>query len=198
MSDSLNRARRMVATPCGEAGFTFLELMFALAIGLGVIAAAGAAYLFVSKNGRALEAQIEFSNKARVLQSRFIDIVENGQSIRVEGETELEIFAGDDDELNNPSWIGYVAGTTPAESRIVYRPLGKDSAVGEQVLCTHVGPAYSVDGEEPPMFEIISGHSVLMNVHVGDSEGGTDTTGPGRQGMVVSVVGTCRDLRRNL
>lgn len=198
MSDFIIGKQLKETASRGKAGFTFIELMVAMAIGLGVIAASGAAYLFVSKNGKALESQIEFSNKARVLQSRFIDIVEQGQYLRVEDDTGLEIFASGADDGDEPSWIGYIEGDTLADSKIVYRPNGGDSAVGEQVLCTHVGPADEVDGEVPPMFEIITGHSVLLNVHIGDREGEYDATGPGRQGMMVSIVGTCRDLGREL
>ena len=50
------------------------------------------------------------------------------------------------------------------------------------------------------MFEIISGHTVLMNIHIGDSDStdAVDETGPGRQGMVVSIIGTSRNLGRKL
>ncbi len=190
----------------GKKGFTLPEFMIAMSIGLGVLAAAGSAYLFITKNGKALEAQIDFSNKARILQSRFTELVELSHHLRID-DTEaagvgpgIEIFAHDDLDSAYPSWIGYVNGGNLETSRIVYRPHGRSSAIDEQTLCTHVGPAYLVDGEEPPMFEIISGHSVLMNIHIGDSDAAdaVDETGPGRQGMVVSIIGTSRNLARKL
>ena len=190
----------------GRNGFTLPEFMIAMSIGLGILAAAGSAYLFVTKNGKALESQIEFSNKARVLQSRFTELVELSHHLRVDDVESgslgpgIEIFDADDLDSSNPHWIGFVNGGTLATSLIVYRPNGRSSTVGEQVLCTHVGPAYLVDGEEPPMFEIISGHTVLMNIHIGDSDAtdAVDETGPGRQGMVVSIIGTSRNLGRKL
>ena len=187
-------------------GFTLPEFMIAMSIGLGVLAAAGSAYLFVTRNGKALESQIEFSNKARILQSRFTELVELSHHLRIDDVASagvgpgVEIFAQDDLDSASPGWIGFVNGGTLATSCIVYRPNGRGSSTGEQTLCTHVGPAYSVEGEEPPMFEIISGHSVLMNIHIGDSDatGAVDETGPGRQGMVVSIIGTSRNLARKL
>lgn len=189
-------------------GFTLPEFMIAMAIGLGVLAAAGSSYLFISKNGKALSSQIDFSDKARVLQSRFVEIVEKSHHLRIDDVQSgglgpgIEIFYQDDEdpEYEHARWIGYVNGGTGPTSLIVYRPEGRDSLEGQQVLCTHVGPAYRVNGEEPPMFEIISGHSVLMNIHIGDSDaaGAVDDTGPGRQGMVVSIVGTSRNMWRKL
>ena len=190
----------------GAKGFTLPEFMIAMSIGLGVLAGVGSAYLFITRNGKALESQIDFSNQARILQARFTEIVEQSHHLRVD-DTQvsgvgpgIEIFDSDDLDSANPHWIGYVNGGTSATSCIVYRPDGRESSEGEQVLCTHVGPAYLVDGEEPPMFEIISGHCVLMNIHIGDSDaaGAVDETGPGRQGMVVSIIGTSRNLARKL
>ena len=178
-------------------GFTLPEFMIAMAIGLGVLAAAGAANLFLSNNGRALTSQISFSDKARVLQARFVELVERSSSISTDGtQNGITFPVNGEDE-----WIGYVGNTDPALSAIVYRPHGMDDDAGQQILCSHVGPAYSVDGETPDMFTILSGKnrsSVLLNVHVGDAETGTDTTGPGRQGVVVSIVASSRDLRREL
>lgn len=190
----------------GCKGFTLPEFMIAMSIGLGVLAAAGSAYLFISKNGKALEAQIDFSNQARILQARFTEIVEQSHHLRVDDSQSggvgpgIEIFDSGDLDSANPHWIGFVNGGTSVTACIVYRPNGRSSSEGEQILCTHVGPAYLVDGEEPPMFEIISGHSVLMNIHIGDSDAAdaVDETGPGRQGMVVSIIGTSRDLARKL
>lgn len=181
-------------------GFTLPEFMIAMSIGLGILAATASSYLFITKNGRALEAQIDFGNRARVLQSRFSEIIEQSYRIQADGtETGIEFFYnGDDDDSNSPRWIGYVEGAGVADSAIVYRPNGSESSDGEQVLCRYVGPAYSVDGETPAMFDFVSGMTVLLNVHIGDAEDGEDTTGPGRQGVVVSIVGTSRDQRRSL
>ena len=178
-------------------GFTLPEFMIAMAIGLGVLAAAGSAYLFISKNGKALSSQIVFSDKARVLQSRFIELVESSSSLTTDGTPNgIELLVDGETE-----WIGYVANDDPAQSAIVYRPNGRESTDGQQILCTNVGPAYKVDGETPDMFTPLSStqrSAILLNVHIGDPEGGTDTTGPGRQGVVVSIVASSRDLRRKL
>ncbi len=189
--------RRNPAEAGRNSGFTLPEFMIAMSIGLGVLAAAGSAYLFLFNNGRALTSQISFSDKARVLQARFVELVERSSSISSDGSPNGIIFPvnGEDE------WIGYVANSDPALSAIVYRPNGMDNADGQQILCSHVGPAYSVEGETPDMFTILSGKnrsSVLLNVHVGDAETGVDTTGPGRQGVVVSIVASSRDLRREL
>ena len=178
-------------------GFTLPEFMIAMAIGLGVLAAAGSAYLFISKNGKALSSQIVFSDKARVLQSRFIELVESSSSLTTDGTPNgIELLVDGETE-----WIGYVANDDPAQSAIVYRPNGRESTDGQQILCTNVGPAYKVDGETPDMFTPLSStqrSAILLNVHIGDPESGTDTTGPGRQGVVVSIVASSRDLRRKL
>ena len=178
-------------------GFTLPEFMIAMSIGLGVLAAAGSAYLFISKNGRALTYQISFSDKARVLQSRFIELVEKSSSLITDGTPNgIELQVNGETE-----WIGYIEDEDPAQSAIVYRPNGKDSADRQQVLCTNVGPAYEVDGESPDMFTLLSvkqRSAVLLNLHIGDPESGTDTTGPGRQGVVVSIVASSRDVRREL
>lgn len=178
-------------------GFTLPEFMIAMAIGLGVLAAAGSAYLFISKNGRALAFQISFSDKARVLQSRFIELVEKSSSLMTDGTPNgIELQVNGETE-----WIGYIENEDPAQSAIIYRPNGKDSTLRQQILCTNVGPAYEVDGESPDMFTLLSvkqRSAVLLNLHIGDPESGTDTTGPGRQGVVVSIVASSRDVRREL
>ncbi len=178
-------------------GFTLPEFMIAMAIGLGVLAAAGSAYLFLSNNGRALTSQISFSDKARVLQARFVELVERSSSLITDGTPNgIDLLVNGEDE-----WIGFIENTDPAQSVIAYRPHGRDNAEGQQILCTNVGPAYEVEGESPQMFEILATQqrsSVLLNVHIGDSETGTDTTGPGRQGVVVSIVASSRDVRRKL
>ena len=189
--------RRNPAEAGRNSGFTLPEFMIAMSIGLGVLAAAGSAYLFLFNNGRALTSQISFSDQARVLQARFVELVERSSSISSDGSPNGIVFPvnGEDE------WIGYVGNEDPALCAIVYRPNGMDDDAGQQILCSHVGPAYSVEGETPDMFTILSGKnrsSVLMNVHVGDAETGTDTTGPGRQGVVVSIVASSRDLRREL
>ncbi len=180
-----------------SSAFTLPEFMIAMAIGFGVLAAAGSAYLFISKNGRALTAQISFSDKARVLQSRFVELVERSSSMVADGTPNgIDLLVDGETE-----WLGYIENEDPSQSAIVYRPNGKDSTDRQQILCTNVGPAYTVNGEAPQMFEILATQqrsAVLMNVHVGDSETGTDTTGPGRQGVVVSIVASSRDLRREL
>ncbi len=181
----------------GSCGFTLPEFMIAMAIGLGVLAAAGSAYLFISNNGRALTSQISFGDKARVLQARFVELVEKSSSLLTDGTPNgIDLLVNGENE-----WIGYIESDDPTQSAIVYRPNGKDSTEGEQTLCTNIGPAYEVEGESPQMFEILATRqrsAVLLNVHIGDSESGTDTTGPGRQGVVVSIVASSRDVRREL
>ncbi len=178
-------------------GFTLPEFLIAMAIGLGVLAAAASAYLFISKNGKALTSQITFSDKARVLQARFVELVERSSSLLTDGTPYgIELSVNGEEE-----WIGYIEDNDPAQSAIIYRPNGKDSTDGQQILCTNVGPAYAVDGESPDMFTQLHSKqrsAILLNVHIGDSETGTDTTGPGRQGVVVSIVASSRDLRRKL
>lgn len=51
------------------------------------------------------------------------------------------------------------------------------------------------------MFRLVTGVSVALAAHVGDPAIGSserDTTGPGRQGMDVVVIGACRNLKRKL
>ncbi len=193
----VNLRFRTTGRPRRASGFTLPEFMIAMAIGLGVLAAAGSAYLFISKNGRALTSQISFSDKARVLQSRFIELVEKSSSLMTDGTPN-----GIELQVNGETkWIGYIENDDPAQSAIIYRPNGKDSTDRQQVLCTNVGPAYEVDGESPDMFTLLSvkqRSAVLLNVHIGDPQSGTDTTGPGRQGVVVSIVASSRDVRREL
>ena len=180
----------------GGAGFTLPEFIIAMSIGLGVLAATGSAYLFLSQNGRALESQIRFSDKARVLQARFTEIVESSYTLDPDGSDEGFTFRRRGQEWDH--WIGFVAGADAASSAIVYRPYGKNDPDGQETLCTHVGTAYAVDGEPPPMFEGVAPNAILMNVYIGDAENETDTTGPGRQGLAVSIVGTSRDKGRSL
>ncbi len=193
-----NKTKHQVSSAAMSAcGFTLPEFMIAMAIGLGVLAAAGSAYLFISNNGRALTSQISFSDKARVLQARFVELVERSSSLLTDGTPNgIDLVVNGENE-----WIGYIENDDPTQSAIVYRPHGKDSAEGQQTLCTNVGPAYEVDGESPDMFTPLSSQqrsAVLLNVHIGDPESGADTTGPGRQGVVVSIVASSRDVRREL
>ena len=192
-----NTQPKVSCTTNCSSGFTLPEFMIAMAIGLGVLAAAGSAYLFIANNGRALTSQISFGDKARILQARFVELVEKSSSLLTDGTPNgIDLLVNGENE-----WIGYVESDDPAQSAIVYRPNGRDSIEGQQTLCTNVGPAYEVDGESPQMFEILATQqrsAVLLNVHIGDSEIGTDTTGPGRQGVVVSVVASSRDVRREL
>ena len=188
------KARRNPVETSPNNGFTLPEFMIAMSIGLAVLAAAASAYLFLSKNGRALTSQIAFSDEARVLQARFVELVESSSSINTdETQDGIVLQIG-----NNEAWIGFIDNDDPALAAIVYRPQGKDSAIRQHILCTHVCPAYSVEEESPKIFEALPGKTVLMNLHVGDSEYGSDTTGPGRQGVVVSIVASSRKLRREL
>ena len=103
------------------------------------------------------------------------------------GRSEADSFA---------EWIGYEEGSTVAASRIVHRPNGKGNNP-VRVLCDWVSPADS--GE--PVFHIVTGSSVALCAHIGDppvASGERDVTGPGRQGMNVVVIGSCRNLKRKL
>lgn len=187
-----------------RSGFTFAEVLIASATGLTIVAAVLSLYLFLSGEGRALRHQVEFNNKARVLQTSFEDLVEANFCLLVDADnlgvslypSEVLIAGGplESDEL--ASWIGYEAGSTVAESRIVYRVNGKD-ADPVRVLCEWVAPA---DNGEP-MFRLVTGSSVALCAHIGDppvTSTERDVTGPGRQGMNIVVIGACRNLKRKL
>ena len=187
-----------------RSGFTFAEVLIASATGLTIVAAVLSLYLFLSGEGRALRHQVEFNNKARVLQTSFEDLVEANFCLLVDADnlgvslypSEVLIAGGplESDEL--ASWIGYEAGSTVAESRIVYRVNGKD-ADPVRVLCEWVAPA---DNGEP-MFRLVTGSSVALCAHIGDppvTSMERDVTGPGRQGMNIVVIGACRNLKRKL
>ena len=93
-------------------------------------------------------------------------------------------------------WIVYEEGPTVRESRIVHRRNGKGNDPA-RTLCEWVGPADS----GIPMFRLVTGVSVALAAHIGDPAVGSaerDTTGPGRQGMDVVVIGACRNLKRKL
>ena len=187
-----------------RSGFTFAEVLIASATGMTIVAAVLSLYLFLSGEGRALRHQVEFNNKARVLQTSFEDLVEANFCLLVDADnlgvslypSEVLIAGGPLESEELASWIGYEAGSTIAESRIVYRANGKgvDPA---RVLCEWVAPAD--DGE--PMFRLVTGSSVALCAHIGDppvTSTERDVTGPGRQGMNVVVIGACRNLKRRL
>ena len=187
-----------------KSGFTFAEVLIASATGMTIVAAVLSLYLFLSGEGRALRYQVSFSNKARVLQAAFEDLVEANYCLLVDADNlGVTVFpneasmAGSSAEAEALSeWIGYEAGSTIAASRIIHRPNGKGNDPA-RVLCDWVGPADS--GE--PILHVVTGSSVALTVHVGDPPVGStepDTTGPGRQGMNVTVIGSCRNLKRRL
>jgi hypothetical protein len=187
-----------------RSGFTLLEVMIASAVGMTIIAAVLSLYLFLSGEGRAIRFQVEFSNKARVLQTTFEDLVEGNYCLLVDEDNlgvsiypnEAAMVRASTDAEDLSEWIGYEAGSTIAGSQIVHRPNGKGNDPA-RVLCDWVAPADS--GE--PVFHIVTGSSVALNVHIGDPPVGSaepDTTGPGRQGMNVTVIGSCRNLKRRL
>ena len=186
-------------------GFTLPEVLIASAVGLSVVAAVLSLYLFLSGEGRALRSQVMFNGQARILQTAFVDLIEANYCLLVDEDNlgvsvypdEATLAGGSEQAAGYASWIGYEAGDTVRESKIVYRPNGKTKAEGdpERVLCEWVGPAD--DGE--PMFRLVTGLSVALSAHIGDPPVGStepDTTGPGRQGMNVVVIGACRNLRR--
>ena len=186
-----------------RSGFTFAEVLIASATGMTIVAATLSLYLFLSGEGRALRHQVEFNNKARVLQTAFEDLVEGNYCLLVDADNlgvsvypNEAAMVGRSEAENLAEWIGYEAGSTVAASRIVHRPNGKGNDPA-RVLCDWVSPAYS--GE--PVFHVVTGSSVALCVHVGDppvGSGERDVTGPGRQGMNVVVIGSCRNLRRKL
>ena len=161
-------------------------------------------YFFLSGEGRALRHQVEFNNKARVLQTAFEDLVEANYCLLVDADNlgvslypnEVVIAGGTDESDASAAWIGYEAGETVRESRIVYRANGKGEEPA-RVLCEWVAPAD--DGE--PMFRLMTGVSVALCAHIGDppvTSMERDVTGPGRQGMNIVVIGSCRNLKRKL
>lgn len=188
-----------------RAGFTLAEVLIASAAGSIIVAAVLSLYLFLSNAGRALRSQVEFNNQARVLQAAFVDLVEANFCLLVDAdnrgvrlysdESALEAAASGDEE-DTAEWIGYEEGPSIRESRIVHRKNGKGNDPA-RTLCEWVGPADS----GIPMFRLVTGVSVALAAHVGDPAIGSserDTTGPGRQGMDVVVIGACRNLKRKL
>ena len=187
-----------------RSGFTLAEVLIASATGMTIVAATLSLYLFLSGEGRALRYQVEFNNKARVLQTAFEDLIEGNYCLLVDADNlgvtvypnEAAMAGGVAAAENFSEWIGYEAGSSVATSRIVHRPNGKGNAPA-RVLCDWVSPADS--GE--PVFHIVTGSSVSLCVHIGDppvESNERDTTGPGRQGMNVVVIGSCRNLKRKL
>ena len=186
-----------------RSGFTFAEVLIASATGMTIVAAVLSLYLFLSGEGRALRHQVEFNNKARVLQTAFEDLVEGNYCLLVDADNlgvsvypNEAAMVGRSEAENLAEWIGYEAGSTVAASRIVHRPNGKGNDPA-RVLCDWVSPADS--GE--PVFHIVTGSSVALCAHIGDppvASGERDVTGPGRQGMNVVVIGSCRNLKRKL
>ena len=69
-----------------SSGFTLLEVMIASAVGMTIIAAVLSLYLFLSGEGRGLRHQVEFNNKARVLQTAFEDLVEGNYCLLVDAD----------------------------------------------------------------------------------------------------------------
>ena len=188
-----------------RAGFTLAEVLIASAAGSIIVAAVLSLYLFLSNAGRALRSQVEFNNQARVLQAAFVDLVEANFCLLVDAdnrgvrlysdESALEAAASGDEE-DTAEWIGYEEGPTVRESRIVHRRNGKGNDPA-RTLCKWVGPPDS----GIPMFRLVTGVPVALAAHVGDPAIGSserDTTGPGRQGMDVVVIGACRNLKRKL
>ena len=186
-----------------RSGFTLAEVLIASATGMTIVAATLSLYLFLSGEGRALRYQVEFNNKARVLQTAFEDLVEGNYCLLVDADNRgVSVYpneaamVGRSEADSFAEWIGYEEGSTVAASRIVHRPNGKGNNP-VRVLCDWVSPADS--GE--PVFHIVTGSSVALCVHVGDppvASGERDVTGPGRQGMNVVVIGSCRNLKRKL
>ncbi len=186
-----------------RSGFTFAEVLIASATGMTIVAAVLSLYLFLSGEGRALRHQVEFNNKARVLQTAFEDLVEGNYCLLVDADNlGVSVYPNEAAMVGRTAadqlaeWIGFEAGSDVASSRIVHRPNGKGNDPA-RVLCDWVSPADS--GE--PVFHVVTGSSVSLCVHVGDppvGSGERDVTGPGRQGMNVVVIGSCRNLRRKL
>ncbi len=196
------RARNTAYEPRNLAGFTLAEVLIASAVGMTIVAAVLSLYLFLSGEGRSLRAQVNFNEQTRVLRTTFEDLVEANWCLLVDSDNlgvslypDEASFAGGLDEADElSSWIGYEAGATVRESKIVYRKNGKGTDP-VRTLCEWVAPADS--GE--PMFLPLTGLSVALTAHVGDPPVGStepDTTGPGRQGMNVVVIGACRNLKR--
>lgn len=186
-----------------RSGFTLAEVLIASATGMTIVAATLSLYLFLSGEGRALRYQVEFNNKARVLQTAFEDLVEGNYCLLVDADNRgVSVYpneaamVGRSEADSFAEWIGYEEGSTVAASRIVHRPNGKGNDP-VRVLCDWVSPADS--GE--PVFHIVTGSSVALCAHIGDppvASGERDVTGPGRQGMNVVVIGSCRNLKRKL
>lgn len=179
-----------------QAGFTLMEILVAASIGAMVIMGAVSIYIYISKDARALNYQVDFNTMARALQADFVTTVETNHYVRIDTECPglgILLFAADGHE----SWVGYIPdpGGSVSKNKIVFRPNGKEDDQGERTLCDWVTPW---DGEEY-VFILHTGLSVELQAHIGDSANRTsDFTGPGRQGVNVKVVGSCHDLRRKI
>lgn len=185
--------KRPNARPRRRGGFTLVEIMIASFVATMVIAGACSVYMFISRDGRALNAQMEFNSKARALRLAFYNAVEGNQYARVDvdGTAVRLVAAADESEY----WLVYLEGDSPETSRIVFRPNGRNDETGERTLCDWVGPC----DDHSNVFRPISGLAVQLSVHVGDDEGGSiQKTGPGRQGVNLKVVASCHDIRRKL
>lgn len=186
-------------------GFTLPEILIASAISTLVVLGAVSVYLYISKDGKALNSQVEFNSLASELSVSFVSEIETNYCVRVDDDWHGVKLCSidrspDDDDI---PWIGYEPGNTIKDSCIVLRPNGPHSNVGKRILCNWVSPPD--DSAEGKMFKPISGVAVQLSVHIGDGKPSAageeghpteDTTGPGRQGVNLTVVGSCHDIRR--
>lgn len=181
-------------SPCGRSAFSLVELLIAMGLGFGLIAATFSAYIFITRNGKSLESQVSFNDIYRSLHAEYTEVIEESRNVEADSDDRgITVTFLDESTI----WIGYVEGADAESSKIVIRPNGRSSASEEQVLCKFASPVYYEGGNEIPMF-MICGHSAILNVHIGDRQGAADTTGPGYQGIVASIAASSRNLRRKL
>lgn len=180
-----------------KSGFTMTEILIASAISTLVIFGAISVYLYISKDGKALNAQVEFNSLASVLEFSFVNEIEPMYCVRVDHDglgVKLCASGQNPDDEDIP-WIGYAPGDTTKDCRIVFHPHGKESDENERTLCNWV--SRSDNPRETKMFRPLSGIAVQLSVHIGDGPNPEDdVTGPGRQGVNLTVVGSCHDIRR--
>ena len=105
-----------------RSGFTLAEVLIASATGMTIVAATLSLYLFLSGEGRALRYQVEFNNKARVLQTAFEDLVEGNYCLLVDADNRgVSVYpneaamVGRSEADSFAEWIGYEDRPSPRQ-----------------------------------------------------------------------------------
>ncbi len=177
-------------------GFTLVELLVALSIGILISGILLAAVFILSHQVKAGTNQVEFNATARISQMKIVREVQHNKyfDIRNSGQT-LALYSIDNAETliryvdpdNNP--------LTATGNRLDLQRPGQTNVT----LCTWVTPINSTT----PIFAAATGTvpAVVFRYHVGDSLApgaaeGRYSTGPGFQGTEVRYAATPRNLQR--